>query len=100
MNRRSFLQRAAGAAALIAAGRVYAPPVAPAELAPAAEPFVDYQIGDAIPVMATSALRASNGICAPIAPFYDLHVIRAGDPLVAILPSFRADLGGITYRRP
>lgn len=89
MDRRSFLRRTAGLAALVLVGRPTLPEAAvaePAALAPVADRLV-----------------ASGGLCAPLTPYYRMPVMRLGLPSgppvweVLDLPTFQAERGGIEY---
>ena len=47
----------------------------------------------------TGELLASGGLCTPVTPYYDLEYVSA-HALRDALPAFRADRGGIRYKRP
>lgn len=82
MDRRAFLNRAAGLAALVVAGRHAAPGTAVASTAPATT----------VEVLAPSSrLVASGGLCAPLTPCYTMPTLRG--PLVEVLPRFQATRG-------
>lgn len=52
-------------------------------------------------VTSPQALVAAGGLCAPLAPIYDLPILSDADrPVRAALASFQADRGGITYPTP
>lgn len=96
MDRGSFLRRATVAGLALAGLRLPAPDAelvdgGTVELRVARDSILnvtnDFQIFG-------EPLTASGGICAPVTPYYAL--VKVSEQL----PTFRAERGGITYRRP
>ncbi len=94
MDRRSFIRRALGAAAVLA---LPLPKDASAEVeieeTTASLPLTAFVNGWGN--AGNGTLISTRGLCAPVAPYYDIEWIHVKD----LLPSFQANRGGITYKR-
>jgi len=98
MNRGSFLKRAGAVVGALAFGKL------PAAAAKTDAEWIDYDVGPPVPVENTVLSRsmiASGGLCAPVAPYYDLVMVDGlKRPIRDSLPSVKTGRGGIRYDDP
>lgn len=73
----------------------------PAEAGQAIEDYISLAVAGMHPGMSLAqAITASGGLCTPRMPLYDIPVIAtAARPVRDFLATFRAERGGITFRR-